>query len=56
MKKLIMLLPATLLFGCATTTEVVDYRQVTVVAPPTETITIVEPPMVDVTTTTVEYY
>ncbi|VEG91293.1 hypothetical protein [Legionella spiritensis] len=56
--KWIALIPVIFLLSaccCTRNTEVVEYRQVTV-APPYQSITILDEEPVDVTTTTVEYY
>lgn len=56
MKWTVLIPLALLLSACGfRNTEIVEYRQVTVV-PPYETITIVDDVPVDVTTTTIEYY
>lgn len=56
--KWILFIPVVFLLaacGYTSSTEVVEYREV-VVAPPYETVSIVDEEPVDVTTTTVQYY
>lgn len=51
----VLLLASCGFYSTTTSTEVVEYREV-IVAPPYESVSIVDEEPVDVTTTTVQYY